>query len=164
MHGNMWNPTKSVIDAQEKFEKKNWFHQSTLCYCEVEKFFWKFQSGLFSMLGNFLAWVFFGKVFFSTRSYCRGGWQAKMVSIEFWIPWRNPHRPCCCCVWPLKQGVGWCHCSAFCCWDWGSRSVLLYAQTWRSSEGTVLRTVSHPLNHHWKLPSDYCKSKKFRTH
>ena len=31
----------------------------------------------------------------SIHSVDRAGWQAKMASIEFWIPWRNVHRPHC---------------------------------------------------------------------
>ena len=29
----------------------------------------------------------------SSHSVDRAGWQAKMASIEFWIPWHNAHRP-----------------------------------------------------------------------
>ena len=29
----------------------------------------------------------------STQSLDRAGWQAKMASIEIWIPWRNAHTP-----------------------------------------------------------------------
>ena len=29
----------------------------------------------------------------SSHSVDRAGWQAKMASIEFWIPWRNAHKP-----------------------------------------------------------------------
>ena len=29
----------------------------------------------------------------SSHSVDLAGWQAKMAAIEFWIPWRDAHRP-----------------------------------------------------------------------
>ena len=38
----------------------------------------------------------------SSHSVDLAGWQAKMASIEIWIPWRNAHKPHCL----LKEAQG----------------------------------------------------------
>ena len=47
----------------------------------------------------------------SSRPVHRTGWQAKMASIEFWIPWRNAHGPHCIInvinylIYPVKRCI-----------------------------------------------------------
>ena len=44
------------------------------------------------------------------HSVHRAGWQAKMVSVEYWMPWRNAHGPhSVCCQWLQLPFGGRCH-------------------------------------------------------
>ena len=58
-----------------------------------------------SMFGKLLEWGLFKYVIVHTQpshSVDLAGWQAKMASIEFWIPWRNAHMTHCICSWFTK--------------------------------------------------------------
>ena len=86
----------------------------------------------------------------------RAGWQAKMASIEFWIPWRNAHRPIeGYCI--SKNGTQY-FCKLLMCWNFSSefssdqRELGSVHQRWRY-HAVHMVCLGVSATRHWRLIS-----------